>query len=169
MKNDRKKAILDIVNHYEVDTQETLQALLLERGYSVTQATVSRDIKQLSLIKTMGENGSYKYSMPRGSYDGSARSGLMRFFSDAVYAVDRAMNIVVIRCHSGMANAVCPERRHLQAVGINRKILDPAAVAARDDSLVKRRENRIIAAFALYRHLKHHSLLDGVISAYELT
>ncbi len=107
MKNDRKKAILDIVNHYEVDTQETLQALLLERGYSVTQATVSRDIKQLSLIKTMGENGSYKYSMPRGSYDGSARSGLMRFFSDAVYAVDRAMNIVVIRCHSGMANAVC--------------------------------------------------------------
>lgn len=107
MKNDRKKAILDIVSHYEVDTQETLQALLLERGYSVTQATVSRDIKQLSLIKTMGENGSYKYSLPRGSYDGSAKSGLVRFFSDAVYAVDRAMNIVVIRCHSGMANAVC--------------------------------------------------------------
>ncbi len=107
MKNDRKKAILDIVSHYEVDTQETLQALLLERGYSVTQATVSRDIKQLSLIKTMGENGSYKYSLPRQSYDGGAKSGLMRFFSDAVYAVDRAMNIVVIRCHSGMANAVC--------------------------------------------------------------
>lgn len=107
MKNDRKKAILDIVSHYEVDTQETLQALLLERGYSVTQATVSRDIKQLSLIKTMGENGSYKYSLPRGSYDGSAKSGLVRFFSDAVYAVDRAINIVVIRCHSGMANAVC--------------------------------------------------------------
>lgn len=107
MKNDRKKAILDIVSHYEVDTQETLQALLLERGFSVTQATVSRDIKQLSLVKTMSESGSYKYSLPRGEYDGGSRSGLMRFFADAVYAVDRGMNTVVIHCHSGMANAVC--------------------------------------------------------------
>lgn len=107
MKNDRKKAILDIVTHYEVDTQETLQALLLERGFSVTQATVSRDIKQLSLIKTMGESGNYKYSLPRGEYDGGAKSGLNRFFADAAYAVDRAMNTVVVRCHSGMANAVC--------------------------------------------------------------
>ena len=107
MKSDRKKAILDIVSHYEVDTQETLQALLLERGFSVTQATVSRDIKQLSLVKTMSESGSYKYSLPRSEYDGGSRSGLIRFFSDAVYAVDRAMNTVVIRCHSGMANAVC--------------------------------------------------------------
>lgn len=107
MKNDRKKAILDIVSHYEVDTQETLQALLLERGFSVTQATVSRDIKQLSLVKTMGESGSYKYSLPRSEYDGGSKSGLMRVFSDSVYAVDRAMNTVVLRTHSGMANAVC--------------------------------------------------------------
>lgn len=107
MKNDRKKAILDIVTHYEVDTQETLQALLLERGFSVTQATVSRDIKQLSLIKTMGESGSYKYSLPRSEQDGGSKSTLKRFFADAVYSIDRAMNTVVIRCHSGMASAVC--------------------------------------------------------------
>ncbi len=107
MKSDRKKAILDIVAHYEVDTQETLQALLLERGFSVTQATVSRDIKQLSLVKIMGESGSYKYSLPRSEYEGGSKSGLMRVFADAVYAVDRAMNTVVVRCHSGMANAVC--------------------------------------------------------------
>ncbi len=107
MKNDRKKAILDIISHYEVDTQETLQALLLERGFSVTQATVSRDIKQLSLVKTMSENGSYKYSLPRSDYDGSSKTGLMRFFSDTVYAVDRAMNTVVVKCHAGMAGAVC--------------------------------------------------------------
>ena len=64
MKSDRKKAILDIVSKYEVDTQETLQALLLERGFNVTQATVSRDIKELSLLKTMSPSGSYKYSLP---------------------------------------------------------------------------------------------------------
>ena len=107
MKNDRKKAILDIVTHYEVDTQETLQALLLERGFSVTQATVSRDIKQLSLIKTMSESGNYKYSLPRSEQDGGSVSSLKRFFADAVYSIDRAMNTVVIRCHSGMASAVC--------------------------------------------------------------
>lgn len=107
MKNDRKKAILDIVSHYEVDTQETLQALLLERGFSVTQATVSRDINQLNLIKIMGEGGSYKYSLPKSENDSGARSNLSRYFSDSVYAVDRAMNTVVIKCHSGMANAVC--------------------------------------------------------------
>ena len=107
MKNDRKKAILDIVAHYEVDTQETLQALLLERGFSVTQATVSRDINQLNLIKIMGEGGSYKYSLPKSENDSSARSNLSRYFSDSVYSVDKAMNTVVIRCHSGTANAVC--------------------------------------------------------------
>ena len=116
MKSDRKKAILDIVSHYEVDTQETLQALLLERGFSVTQATVSRDVKQLSLVKTMSESGSYKYSLPRADFDSNSRSGLMRFFADAVYAVDRAMNTVVVRCHSGMANAVCAR---LDSAGYN--------------------------------------------------
>ncbi len=107
MKNDRKKAILDIVAHYEVDTQETLQALLLERGFAVTQATVSRDINQLGLIKTMGEGGSYKYSLPRTERDVAAKANLVRYFSDSVYSIDRAMNTVVIKCHSGTANAVC--------------------------------------------------------------
>lgn len=128
MKNDRKKAILDIVTHYEVDTQETLQALLLERGFSVTQATVSRDIKQLSLIKTMGENGSYKYSLPRSEYDSGTKSSLRRFFADAVYSIDRAMNTVVIRCHSGMASAVCA---HLDGAGYG----DIVGTLAGDDTI----------------------------------
>lgn len=107
MKNDRKKAILDIVSKYEVDTQETLQALLVERGFSVTQATVSRDIKELSLLKTMGVNGSYKYSLPQKAVENNARSSFSTIFSDAVLSVDRAMNTVVIKCSTGMANAVC--------------------------------------------------------------
>lgn len=107
MKNDRKKAILDIVSKYEVDTQETLQALLLERGFNVTQATVSRDIKELSLLKTMGINGSYKYTLPQKTAQGSAKSSFSAIFSDAVISVDSAMNTVVIKCSTGMANAVC--------------------------------------------------------------
>ena len=83
MKNDRKKAILDIVSKYEVDTQETLQALLMERGFSVTQATVSRDIKELSLLKTMGINGNYKYSLPPRAVENNARTSFSTIFSDA--------------------------------------------------------------------------------------
>ncbi len=107
MKTDRKKAILDIVTHYEVDTQETLQALLLERGFSVTQATVSRDIREMNLTKVLGEGGSYKYSVPRADRDGGALANLSRYFADSVYGVDRAMNTVVIKCHAGAASAVC--------------------------------------------------------------
>ena len=114
MRNERKNAILDIVSRYEVDTQETLQALLLECGFNVTQATVSRDIKQLSLVKTMSENGSYKYSLPIKPYEKNTRSALSVFFSEAVSSVDRGMNTVVIKCHTGMANAVCSK---LDAVG----------------------------------------------------
>lgn len=114
MRNERKNAILEIVNSYEVDTQETLQALLLERGFNVTQATVSRDIKQLSLVKTMSDNGSYKYSLPSKPFEKSTRSALSVFFSEAVSSVDRGMNTVVIKCHTGMASAVCSK---LDAVG----------------------------------------------------
>lgn len=107
MKSDRKKAILDIVSKYEVDTQETLQALLMERGFNVTQATVSRDIKELSLLKTMGVNGSYKYTLPPKSAERGARSTFNSLFADAVVSVDSALNTIVIKCSTGMANAVC--------------------------------------------------------------
>lgn len=109
MKDNRKNAILEIVSQYEVDTQETLQALLLERGFSVTQATVSRDIKQLSLVKIMSENGGYKYSLPPKSGDNTTKSMFESLFSHSVNSLDRAMNTIVIKCHTGMANAVCSQ------------------------------------------------------------
>ena len=93
MKKDRKNAILDIVTKYEIDTQETLQALLLERGFNVTQATVSRDIKQLSLTKTLGENGNYKYTLPVKSEEKKVRRAFETLFADSVSTVDRANRV----------------------------------------------------------------------------
>ncbi len=107
MKNSRKNAILEIVSKYEVDTQETLQALLLERGFNVTQATVSRDIKQLSLVKIMSDTGSYKYSLPPKKIDNGEKSMFENLFNNSVTSIDRGMNTIVIKCHTGMANAVC--------------------------------------------------------------
>lgn len=109
MKNTRKNVILEIVEKYEVDTQETLQALLLERGFAVTQATVSRDIKELSLVKTMSDNGGYKYSLPPKSPARGESSMFESLFLNSVKAIDRGMNTVVIKCHTGMANAVCSQ------------------------------------------------------------
>lgn len=109
MKDTRKNAILDIVDKYEVDTQETLQALLLERGFAVTQATVSRDIKELSLVKIMSDNGGYKYSVPLKSPARTESSMFESLFVNSVKAIDRGMNTVVIKCHTGMANAVCSQ------------------------------------------------------------
>ena len=62
MKKRRHKLILDLIEQYDVGTQEELLALLRDRGYDVTQATVSRDVKELRLLKTLGANGVYKYS-----------------------------------------------------------------------------------------------------------
>lgn len=118
MKSDRKKAILDIVSKYEVDTQETLQALLMDRGFNVTQATVSRDIKQLSLSKTMSPNGSYKYTIPPKSIENNTRASFSSFFADSVTSVDRAMNTIVIKCYSGMASAVCSKLDTVGFIGI---------------------------------------------------
>ena len=107
MKSDKKKAIIDMVSKYEVDTQEPLQALLVDKGFTVTQATISRDVKELGLFKTMGINGSYTYALPHKTIESTARTSFSAIFQDSAVSVDRAMNIVVVKCFTGMANAVC--------------------------------------------------------------
>lgn len=89
-----------------MDTQEELLGHLKKAGFDVTQATVSRDIKELRLIKTLGSDGRYRYSTMKQEADGIS-SKFHSLFSDAVLHIDFAGNIVVIKCHSGMAQAAC--------------------------------------------------------------
>jgi transcriptional regulator of arginine metabolism len=100
---------MKLVSEENIDTQESLQAALAERGFKVTQATVSRDIKELSLIKTVAPDGSYRYSIPSLKKSGmqGERNPVLGFISDSVLAVDYAGNTVVVKCHVGMAQAVC--------------------------------------------------------------
>lgn len=100
MKNKRQYKILDIIKLHDVETQEMLQNLLLEYGFKVTQATVSRDIKELKLIKRAGKNGIYRYEVPE-------ESSRQNFFVDSIVNVDYAINTVVLKCHNGMAQAAC--------------------------------------------------------------
>ena len=106
MKKRRHKLILDLIEQYDIGTQEELLVLLRESGCDVTQATVSRDIKELRLIKILGPNGVYKYSVERVNDNGY--SGMFdALFQSAMTKVDYAGNICVIKCSPGLAGAAC--------------------------------------------------------------
>lgn len=106
MKTRRHAKILELIKEYDIDTQDELLRYLREGGFDVTQATVSRDIKELRLVKTLSRTGKYKYSTGNDSGK-DISSKFHTLFSDAVISVEAAMNIVVIRSMTGMAQAVC--------------------------------------------------------------
>ena len=101
MKNKRQQRILELIKEHSVDTQEMLQGLLAESGFDVTQATVSRDIKEMKLIKKHIRHGVYRYAAPQQG------SSLDSIFIDTVTDIDHALNTVVIKCQTGMAQAAC--------------------------------------------------------------
>lgn len=105
MKNSRQNAIIEIIENYDIETQEELIGRLSERGFNVTQATISRDIRELKLIKVTGELGKYKYIVPTaGSED--TQHVYVAAFAASVKSVETALNIVVIKTYPGLANAV---------------------------------------------------------------
>ncbi len=106
MKSERHAKILEIISNYGVDTQEELLKLLNDSGYSVTQATVSRDIKELRLLKAQSTDGGYRYVAGTKPQSGDMLGKFHNVFSQSIRDVDAVGNMVVIKCFSGMANAV---------------------------------------------------------------
>lgn len=106
MKSTRHNKILELINKYPITTQEELIEYLRADGYDVTQSTVSRDIKQLRLTKTLLPDGKYRYQASQSS-DKGAKNNFKTIFSSSVISVERAINIVVIKTFSGMAQAAC--------------------------------------------------------------
>ena len=106
MKNNRQHKILEIIQTRKVETQEDLMRALQDCGFSVTQATVSRDIKELRLIKVQDGDGLSHYSVVRRE-SAPISSKFSTIFHDAVYSIDDACNLVVVKCHAGMAGAAC--------------------------------------------------------------
>ena len=103
-KSERQARLLQVIREREISTQDELVASLNETGMDVTQATVSRDIKELGIIKVSTGSGGQKYiPMERSGEVASGR--LMKVFSEAVIQVDAAMNLVVIKTLPGMAQA----------------------------------------------------------------
>ena len=106
MKSGRHAKILEIIAEYPVETQDEIISRLKDAGYKATQATISRDIKDLRLVKTLGSDGKYRYTSDT-SRSADLRSNFEQLFSGSVISIDAAKNIVVIKTLSGMANAVC--------------------------------------------------------------
>jgi transcriptional regulator of arginine metabolism len=104
MKYGRQAKILEIVENADITTQEELTSLLKSAGYKITQATVSRDIKELRLVKIMGENGSYKYSTNKKN-EQFLSERLLTIFKESYSSSDHANNLVVVKTMPGMAQA----------------------------------------------------------------
>ncbi|MFT3950884.1 MAG: arginine repressor [Oscillospiraceae bacterium] len=119
MKAARHSAILRIIETAEIDTQEALLERLSALGFDVTQATVSRDIKELSLTKIITGDGKYKYARPKGIPARTfSADPLGSVFAQEVRAVDFALNMVSVRCAIGMAQAVCAKLDAAQFYGV---------------------------------------------------
>lgn len=106
MKTRRHAKILELIKDHDIDTQEELLRYLREEGFDVTQATVSRDIKELRLVKTSSRTGKYKYSTGSDTA-GDMSAKFYTLFSDSVLSVAAAQNLVVVKSMTGMAQAVC--------------------------------------------------------------
>ncbi len=104
MKSVRHDLILDIIDKKDIETQEELAAELKARGVKVTQATVSRDIKELRLLKVLSENGGYKYATAQRAEKGMSER-FIRILAESVLTIESAVNLIVIKTISASAQA----------------------------------------------------------------
>ena len=104
MKSNRHEKILEIIKNYDVETQEELIIRLKENGYNVTQATVSRDIRDLRLTKTMDAAGNYKYTLPTSAL--RKADVYSETLARSIKKAAIASNLIVVHTYSGMAQAV---------------------------------------------------------------
>ena len=116
MKKRRHAKILELISSGDIETQEELQSYLLKCGFEVTQATISRDIKELRLVKEISDSGRYVYSTGKKASDALRRNG--GIFSDSIISVEHAQNIVCIKCFPGMAVAVCTAIDAMEWTGV---------------------------------------------------
>ena len=136
MKKGRQEKILELIAKYEIETQDELIEFLGQEGYMVTQATISRDIRDLDLVKVAMPGGSYKYVVSHVSKKSGRSDGILSHsVVDTVHSITCAQNLIVLRTAPGMAQAV--------AIAIDRlpdgEIL--GSVAGDDTIIVVTRDN----------------------------
>lgn len=104
MRISRQNKILELIETHEIETQDMLVSLLREYGYDVTQATISRDIKELQLVKALSPSGKYRYAVS-SAQDGLISDRLTNIYRETVWSISSSGNIVLVKALSGCANA----------------------------------------------------------------
>lgn len=102
-KKERHNKILALINNFDIETQGQLTDLLIEHGYDVTQATVSRDIKELKLVKTTNYSNHYKYTIPSSNSAGTMQTRLVGVLQHAVTSIQSARNMLAVKTIPGSA------------------------------------------------------------------
>ncbi|MBQ0084545.1 MAG: hypothetical protein KBS52_07290 [Clostridiales bacterium] len=111
MKNKRQEKIIELIENNIIVTQDELQYLLVNAGFNVTQSTVSRDIKEMRIVKAQDIKGIYRYIYPKNGKLSLEKDGdkkhLTEVFSKGAFDIKYAMNNIVIKCYTGMASSTC--------------------------------------------------------------
>ena len=144
MKTQRHQAIINLISENEIETQDELIAKLNADGYKVTQATISRDIRELKISKVLGVNGTYHYVLPGHGDVHHAKSTFRNAYASAIINIESVGNVIVVKTHPGLAQAV--------AAGIdamhNKEIL---GCVAGDDTIIAVSRNIDAAVSSIYK------------------
>ena len=141
MKYKRHNKIIEIITEYDIDTQDELIAKLREAGFDVTQATVSRDIRDLKLVKISTKDHRYKYALSAHN-DIHISSKYRNIMRETIISVDYANNFVVLRTYSGMAQAAAAA---VDGMGWSEVV---GTIAGDDTIFVMMRDNNAAVEFA---------------------
>ena len=142
MKAQRQAKIVEIISNANVETQEQLLQALTDQGFSSTQATISRDIKELRIVKELTSLGTYRYCVPEKDAPPALSDRLNNIFRECVISVDYAENLVVIHTLPGMANAAA------SALDAMRSGAVLGTLAGDDTVVIVMREGHAAAAFS---------------------
>lgn len=141
MKINRQTMILEIISQENIETQEQLLARLQERGIRSTQATISRDIKQMHLIKEPMGQGHYKYAVSGNRTKLNVAEKLQTIFRECIVSIDYAQNIVVLKTMPGLANGACSALDNMEMNDI------VGSIAGDDTAFLLMRDSEAAAAF----------------------
>ena len=142
MKAQRQAKIVEIISNANVETQEQLLQALTDQGFNSTQATISRDIKELRIVKELTSLGTYRYCVPEKAAPPAISDRLNNIFRECVISVDYAENLVVIHTLPGMANAAA------SALDAMRSGAVLGTLAGDDTVVIVMREGHAAAAFS---------------------
>jgi len=141
MKNQRQAKIMEIISNKNVETQEQLLSELQNAGFRSTQATISRDIKELRIVKELTSFGTYRYSAASNEVGSTFSSKLNTIFRECITGFDYAQNIIVIRTMPGLASAAASA---LDAMNMSVVL---GTIAGDDTVFIVMRDNNAAAAF----------------------